>query len=109
MDVLLGLDIQGLPGSEYVFLNVETGVYLYHENEELLNTETADSGYLEIIDRIKADGGTQAGTYAYEDENGVEQMVVYKYLKDCGWVFMVRDNAAARYARLWQWQWSSSW
>ena len=37
MDVLLGLDIQGLPGSEYVFLNVETGVYLYHENEELLN------------------------------------------------------------------------
>lgn len=29
MDVLLGLDIQGLPGSEYVFLNVETGVYLY--------------------------------------------------------------------------------
>ena len=44
-----------------------TGVYLYHENEELLNTETADSGYLEIIDRIKADGGTQAGTYAYEN------------------------------------------
>ena len=100
MDVLLGLDIQGLPGSEYVFLNVETGVYLYHENEELLNTETADSGYLEIIDRIKADGGTQAGTYAYEDENGVEQMVVYKYLKDRGWVFMVRDNAAEVYGAL---------
>ncbi len=100
MDVLLGLDIQGLPGSEYVFLNVETGVYLYHEKEELLNTETEDSGYQEIIRRIKEDGGTQAGTYAYEDEGGVEQMVVYKYLKDRGWVFMVRDNAAEVYGAL---------
>lgn len=40
MDVLLGLEIKGLPNSEYVFLNVDTGVYLYHQNEELLNTET---------------------------------------------------------------------
>ena len=94
MDVLLGLDIKGLPGSEYVFLNVDTGVYLYHEEEELLNTETMDSGYQEIIRRIKTDGDTQAGTYTYEDENGVEQLVVYKYLKDRGWVFMVRDSTA---------------
>ena len=93
MDSLLDLDIKGLPDSEYVFLNVDTGVYLYHEDEELLNTETADPGYLEIIQRIKADGGTQANTYSYRDEDGVEQLVVYKYLKNRGWVFMVRDNA----------------
>ena len=43
MDSLLDLDIQGLPDSEYVFLNVDTGVYLYHEDAELLNTETADA------------------------------------------------------------------
>ncbi len=97
MDVLLGLDIKGLPNSEYVFLNVETGVYLYHEDEELLNTETADKGYQEIIGRIKESGDTQAGTYSYQDENGVEQLVVYKYLKDRGWVFMVRDSAAEVY------------
>ena len=29
MDVLLDLDIEGLPNSEYVFLNVDTGLYLY--------------------------------------------------------------------------------
>lgn len=97
MDVLLGLDIKGLPNSEYVFLNVDTGVYLYHEDESLLNTETADSGYREIIRRIKEDGDTQAGTYSYEDENGVSQLVVYKYLKDRGWVFMVRDSTAEVY------------
>lgn len=97
MDVLLGLDIKGLPNSEYVFLNVETGVYLYHEDEALLNTETADSGYQEIIRRIKEDGSTQASTYFYQDEQGVEQLVVYKYLKDRDWVFMVRDNASEVY------------
>lgn len=94
MDALLGLDIQGLPNSEYAFLNVDTGVYLYHQDKELLNTETEDSGYQEIIRRINADGDTKASTYSYQDEKNVEQLVVYKYLKDRGWVFMVHASAA---------------
>lgn len=98
MDSLLDLDIKGLPNSEYVFLNVDTGVYLYHEDDALLNTETADEGYREIIRRIQEDGGTEASTYSYKDENGTRQLVVYKYLRDRGWVFMVRDNAAEVYA-----------
>lgn len=100
MDALLDLDIEGLPNSEYVFLNVDTGMYLYHEDEALLNTQTADSGYLEILDRIKSNGSTQAGTYSYKDEDGVEQLVVYKYLKDRNWVFMVRDNASEVYGEV---------
>lgn len=97
MDALLDLNIMGLPDSEYVFLNAETGVYLYHADEGLLNTETEDSGYQEIIRRIREDGSTQAGTYSYKDENGEKQLVVYKYLKDRGWVFMVRDSEAEVY------------
>ncbi len=100
MDVLLDLNIEGLPHSEYVFLNVETGTYLYHQDETLLNTETTDSGYLKILQRIREDGNTQAGTYSYKDENGVDQLVVYKYLKDRNWVFMVRDDAAEVYANV---------
>lgn len=97
MDALLDLDIKGLPNSEYVFLNVETGQYLYHKNEKLLNTETKDSGYQEIIRQIKTDSDTKVGTYSYEDDNGVKQLIVYKYLKDRGWVFMVRDNESEVY------------
>lgn len=97
MDVLLGLEMKGLPNSEYVFLNAENGIYLYHEDEELLNTETTDQGYLEILNQIKTDGSTEANTYTYRDEQGVNQLVVYKYLKDRGWVFMVRDNASEVY------------
>lgn len=99
-DVLLDLDIKGLTHSEYVFLNVENGTFLYHEDESKLNTETTDKGYLEIIERIKSDGSTETGTYSYQDENGTDQLVVYKYLKDRNWVFMVRDNAAEVYKRV---------
>lgn len=98
MDDLLNLNIKGLPNSEYVFLNVETGVYLYHEDEALLNTETKVKGYQEILQQIRADRNTQAGTYSYQDENGVKQLVAYKYLKDRNWVFMVHDNAAEVYS-----------
>ncbi len=97
MDALLDLDIEGLPNSEYVFLNAETGMYMYHEDEALLNTETTDKGYLKILEKIRSDGSTQAGTYSYQDEDGVNQLVVYKYLKDRNWVFMVRDNASEVY------------
>lgn len=97
MDVLLDLNIEGLPHSEYVFLNVETGTYLYHREEELLNTQTTDTGYQEIIQRVKEDGSTQAGTYFYRDNTNVDQLVVYKYLKDRNWVFMVRDDVAEVY------------
>ncbi len=97
MDALLHLGIKGLPNSEYVFLNAETGVYLYHQDASLLNTKTEDKGYLEIIQQMQAEGSTEANTYSYRDENGVNQLVVYKHLKDRGWVFMVRDNAKEVY------------
>lgn len=97
MDALLNLEMEGLPNSEYVFLNAQTGTYLYHSDESLLNTETTDPGYLEIIRRIKENSATDASTYFYQDESGVDQMVVYKYLQDRDWIFMVRDDAGEVY------------
>lgn len=97
MDALLDLDIEGLPNSEYVFLNAQTGTYLYHPDESMLNMETTDSGYQEIIRQVKEEENTQAGTFFYQDENGVDQMVAYKYLKDRDWIFMVHDDAGEVY------------
>ncbi len=96
-DSLLELDIHGLPHSEYVFISAETGVYLYHEEEELLNTETTDPGYLEIMQRVQSNKTTQPGTYTYKNEKGMEQFVVYQYLADRNWIFMVRDNSEEVY------------
>lgn len=100
MDSLLELEIQGLPNSEYVFINAETGVYLYHEDPQLLNTETSDPGYVEIMQRIQSSGSTEPGTYTYRDENGAEQFVVYQYLAERNAIFMVRDNTSEVYHTL---------
>lgn len=98
MDSLLELEIQNLPNSEYVFLNAETGVYLYNQDETLLNTETTDSGYREIMQRVQSTQSTQLDTLTYKDENGEEQFVVYQYLADRGWIFMIRNSTAEVYS-----------
>lgn len=97
MDALLDLKLQGLPDSKYVFINAETSVYLYHEDDALLNTEVKDQGHLEIINSTKKDGGTEAEAYTYRDENGKKQLAVYKYLDSRGWIFMVQSNSAEAY------------
>ena len=50
--------------NEYIFLNVENGVYLYHEDDALLNTKTANAGYQEILRRVQADGGAESTNHA---------------------------------------------
>lgn len=97
MDSLLDLNIEGLPNSEYVFLNVENSTYLYNKDETLLNTKTTDCGYQEILKRIKSENTSLVGTYSYQTQDGIDQLVVYKYLKDRNWIFMVRDNASEVY------------
>lgn len=100
MDSLENLKVEGLPDSEYIFLNAETGEYLYNKDPELLSTVTEDKGYLEMLDRIKADPNASTGTVKYTDSNGIEQVVVYKYIADRGWVFALKDTKANVFAPL---------
>ncbi len=98
MDALLDLQLKSLPDSEYVFINAETGVYLYHEDDSLLNTEIQDKGHLEVIKRVQEGGGTSPEAYTYKDGSGKKQIVVYKYLENRGWIFMVQDNSSTVYS-----------
>lgn len=98
MDALLGLELKSLPESRYVFLNAQTGVYLYHEDQDLLNTQVRDKGHQEIIRRVLKEGGTGAAAYTYRDEKGRDQLAVYKYLDSRGWIFMVQADSAEVYS-----------
>lgn len=99
-DSLVSIDIEGLPESEYVFLNAATGQYMYNENEELLNTVTEDKGYLEMIDRVANDDGRKASMLEYVDDQGIERVVAYKFIPERNWVFALRDTKANVYASL---------
>lgn len=98
MDALLDLELRSLPDSRYVFINAQAGVYLYHEDDALLNTEVKDTGHLEIINEIQKEGDTGTRLYTYRDENGRKQLAVYKYLDNRGWIFMVQANSSEVYA-----------
>lgn len=100
MESLKSLEVEGLPESEYVFLNANTGEYLYNENEELLCTVTEDIGYLKILDELKASDAKEVGMVEYIDENGVEQVVVYRNIPERNWVFALKDTKANVYSSL---------
>jgi len=85
MDSLLNLEVKGLTDCEYIFLNAESGVYLYHEDETLLNTVTTDEDCLEIISMTNT-----CDVGSYKGKSG--DFTVYKYLPERNWIFMVRDS-----------------
>lgn len=97
MDALLDLELKSLPDSRYVFINAETGVYLYHEKEELLNTQIKEEGHLEVVRRVLEEGGEGVAAYTYQDADNGRQIAVYKYLENRGWIFMVQDNYSEVY------------
>ncbi len=98
MNALLDLELKSLPKSSYVFMNAETGVYLYHEEESLLNTEIQDKGHLEIIKRVQQEKSTGSEAYTYQNEKGKKQLAVYKYLDNRGWIFMVQADYSEVYS-----------
>lgn len=59
MDSLLSLKVAGLPNSEYVFLDVNKGTYLYNEDPTLLCTETVDKGYQDIVMKLRQDSSVE--------------------------------------------------
>lgn len=94
MDSLLDLDIKGLPESEYAFLDEKAGTYLYNADEALVNTEIENQGYLQILKEVEGETSAVAGIKTYVNENGVSEMIAYKYIPERHWVFAVKDKEA---------------
>ena len=100
MDSLLSLEVQGLPQSQYVFLNVLTNEYLYHEDEELLCTVTQDKGYEKILQKLRDGEAEDTGIFNYTDEKGMKQVVVYHFLPERNWMFAIQDTNEHVYSSL---------
>ncbi len=100
MESLISLEVDGLPDSEYVFLNAATGEYLYNKDESLLCTVTTDKGYLEMLENISTGSAENSGIINYTDENGKEQVVVYRNIPERNWVFALKDTKENVYSSL---------
>lgn len=100
MESLISLDVKGLSKSEYVFLNVDTGEYLYNEDEELLCTETKEKGYIKMLEEIRGNKSENTGMLEYKDNKGVSQVIVYRYIPERNWVFAIKDEKDSVYSSL---------
>ncbi len=89
MNGIVDMKVNGLEKSEYVFINAATNIYLYNEDDSLFNTETTDTAYLSIIDKVKQ-GGDTMGNYSYKDDKGDKCIAVYKYIPERNWIFIVK-------------------
>lgn len=97
MDSLLAIDVEGLPDSEYVFLNVETQEYIYNADESLLCTATEDKGYLAMLEEIGKSSPSQPQLLEFGEKEGEEDLIAYQYLPNRNWVFSIRNSKSAVY------------
>ena len=98
MNIFTQAKMQGLDEYEYAFINVNSGVYLYNQDKTLLNTEVTDLGYLEVINAIKAHPEQISGIVDYAYEADDTDIIVYRYIPERNWVFLVKSCENAVYA-----------
>ncbi|MBQ1994172.1 MAG: methyl-accepting chemotaxis protein [Lachnospiraceae bacterium] len=100
MESITSLAIGGLPNVEYIFLNVETGEYLYNNDESLLCTVTEDKGCLEVLDKLRNDNAADTGILDYVDDSGDAQIMVYKNIPERNWCFALKDKESNVFSSL---------
>lgn len=99
-DSITSLPVNGLPDCEYIFLNAETGEYLYNEDEEMISQVTEEKGYLDILDELKNNNSSKVGIKEYQDNEKKDQIVVYCNIPERNWVFAIKDKKENVYSSL---------
>ena len=89
--------IEGMENATYSLVNVNTGVYIFDSNEELLNTEVTDQNILNMIEDIK-NNGSEEGNVEFTGDDGDKYVSVYKSLADRGWALVIKDKQSEIYA-----------
>lgn len=90
---LNSLPINDLPGAKYYLINVDTGEYLFHPDEEMLGTKAEEAFVSTILSQVKENSGETNGSLEYKAD-GVKYLSAYKYMEDQNWVFIISDTSA---------------
>lgn len=88
----------GLENATYSLINTNSGVYIFDNNDELVNTEVEDANIISIIDKIK--GGATEGLTEVKGSDGVEYTMAYSVISNRGWVLITKDTNAEIYSSI---------
>lgn len=73
----------------YYMINVQTGMYIFADDEKLIATEIQDDMLLNIIEQIKS--GKTIGEVKYKGEQG-KQVANFQYIDEHGWAVVSFDS-----------------
>ena len=83
---------------EYYMINVETGMYIFAEEERLMATDIQDEMLLNVIERINIDRSTEFGDIEYMDKEEGASVSAYRYIPEYGWAVVSCNSEANIYA-----------
>ena len=78
--------------NRYCMINVETGMYIFCEDESLMATEITDTMLLDVIAKIKEDTSKTNGSLEYEDAEMGNSIACYEYIPEHGWAVVSYDS-----------------
>jgi hypothetical protein len=97
--VLDELSIKGLENVKYTLINVNTGTYIFDENEELMATQIEDPVLLSIIDKVAGNKEQSIDTKEYIGTDNAKHIAVYNYMPERGWALILSDSESEIFAQ----------
>ena len=92
VEKLNNLHINGMDQAKYCLVNMNTGEYIFHNDEEKV-AAVADEEYIkQLLQDSKKEGRGDAGYITYK-ENNTEYIASYKIMQDRDWMFILSDSS----------------
>ena len=85
------LGMNGMEHATYCMINVKDHKYIFHNQAEMVATETEEEYLLQLCEKYK-DTANSAGGYVEHKENGKDYIDSYYYMADRGWLFIIKDS-----------------
>lgn len=85
------LGMNGMEHATYCMINVKDHKYIFHNQAEMVATETEEEYLLQLCEKYK-DTAISAGGYVEHRENGKDYIDSYYYMADRGWLFIIKDS-----------------
>lgn len=95
------VDAHGFNNVTCTLINLKNNLYIFDDNEELINTEVADEDLLDIISRIQVNNEA-SGQVTYTNQEGTAYFSVYKTIPERNWVLIVQDEKDEIYSSIYK-------
>jgi methyl-accepting chemotaxis protein len=84
----------------YSVINVNTGMYIFDEDETLAATQVEDAMLLDVMSQIEQTEETAESKLSCCDEQGNKYVVSYQYNENYGWAVIARVSESDLYAQV---------